>query len=466
MKRRSLCQLPLLAGAILFASHSDLRAQSLSDDVKASMTQLVVRVIADEDGKKQRVGTGFIWPDAGHAVTALHVVAGDDEVIIEYAASDKVEPRRARLERLNQAADLALLSIEDPLDRQPGNVVADPATAQGELWVLGFPLGLRAPRSRHLAVSDIAPTLLSEGMEAEDRKRLTELGFPALDIQVIHLEGDLVPGDSGAPIFNASGEIVAAGIGGLRGGTIGLGWGMPSREIAQLPDSSETSMNLSAAALSRVRNLFIYTDQPATARDSVGVRTFRTSFESTAGKDDEGRINAFVAAEPVFEVCSPLSAAYTVWRRTENAHTGRYAVNLIPEGNPKTQVVRTNYCQGPTLTVSAAILDTVFDTAGSDSIDMSYFRLTTSNPRPQNVHNCDSAMDIFISRDGEDWEHYSAQCGQYKAESDGWWEMRFSIPTNGAQTMQLAFTYELQNSDQSDPDAVYLIDDLEIRVHN
>ena len=171
-----------------------------------------------------------------------------------------------------------------------------------------------------------------------------------------------------------------------------------------------------------------------------------------------------MSTDPVFAACLPLSSSFISWARVPDAHSGRYALSLNPEGNPRTGRVQTNYCNSPSLAISAAILDAVFETGGRAGLEVSYFRKTTSNPRPNHIHNCDSSMTIYVSRDSGAWETFSAQCGQFRDESDGWQEMRLTIPANGAETMQLGFTYELQNSEVLDAAAVYLIDDFEVHV--
>lgn len=447
--------------ALMKGPASNAHATGMTEDVTKHVAQMTVRVIAD----RNRAASGFIWPDAGHVVTAFHVVAGDSDqkLLIEYPMpGGKVRTKTARAIKFNQTADLVLLEVENPLPRKPGTILSSPPQKE-MLWVIGFPFGTSGMRSRDLTISDIAPRNISGSLESEDdRQSLRSLGFPSIDMDVVQLNGDLLPGDSGAPIVNAEGVVVAVGNGGLRNGTVGIGWAVPTAYLSDLA-SSDTFGMLSQEKLSLLDSLFIFTSKPFTPKIRHDHQFFRTSFEDINGNTDS--LNTFVSAEPIFEPCTPLSSSFTTWRRTEQAHSGRHAVNLIPGGNPKRETVQTNGCTSPTVTVSAAILAREFETKDSEALEISYFELSTSNPRPRNVHNCDSSLNIYVSRDGGAWEHFMAVCGQYKDESVGWQERRFTIPAKDASSMQLAFTYSLQNADgDATPDAVYLIDDVEIRA--
>lgn len=437
------------------------RSQSLPAQVVPHAKQMIVRVVADEDQTKKRVASGFLWPDKRHVVTALHVVAGDDNVTVQYALeSGKIDPHNARIERVLLNADLALLAVDEPLDRVPGSVHESTDANPDQVWVLGYPLGIPEAWSRPLTIANIAPSNLRSVLEEEDRTALEDLGFPSLNLSVVMLAGDLVPGDSGAPIIDAKGEIIAIGSGGLKSGTLGLGWAMSSARLNDLLNSTDTAPVGTEDFLGRLRSMFVYSAAAARS-SSTGIRSFHTSFEAEGAA---GSINYFIPVEPIFEVCSPLSSAFTTWQRNTDANSGRYSVSLNPEGNPPTSVTRTNYCQSPSVAVSAAVLDPVFDTSGSRGLAISYFRKTRSNPRPKDVHNCDSALNIYVSRDKGPWDTYSAMCGQFGPESDGWQEMRLEIPAEGADTMRLGFEYQVQNVAQGDPNAFYLIDDFDVRV--
>lgn len=260
--------------------------------------------------------------------------------------------------------------------------------------------------------------------------------------------------------MDADGRVAAIGNGGLKGGTIGLGWAISAEWLDKLITSTEANPIPTAEQWSIILDQFLYGSQ---ARPSVtGTRHFSSSFE-LVGREPSAVAQGFFASEPVFGSCLPLSSSFTTWKLTPKAHSGRYAINLIPEGNPVTVRTTTATCNSPTLSVSAGILDRVFETQGATDLRVGYFRLSTSNPRP-GLNGCDSSMSIYVKRDQKDWQHYSAMCGEHKSNGGSWDRMTFDIPTLGASSVQLGFLYQVQNVDGPDPYAMYLIDDLDVRV--
>lgn len=134
------------------------------------------------------------------------------------------------------------------------------------------------------------------------------------------------------------------------------------------------------------------------------------------------------------------------------AHTGKYAVNAIPNGNPLTQYV---------LPLSMAILNPVFNTSGYDTVTLKMW-INTSNPRVKSVHNCDSGLNVYYRVDSGTWAHMTNLCGENVKESQGWQEVSLDFGVLGKSTIQFAFMYEVQNVSTPDPSVYYLLDDLEI----
>ena len=274
----------------------------------------------------------------------------------------------------------------------------------------------------------------------------------------MQLESDLVPGDSGAPIFNSQGEVVAIGMGGLRSGTIGVSWAVDSLKLHDL--KVEDNAALVAKARTVVKTMFSYRESDAPDGSPTLPRSYQTSFELSG----QNALGPFIPTEPFYSRCSPLSSRFTKWGRSEFAHSGRFSINLIPEGNPETGYARTNGCSSPTQTISAAELSSPLNTSGMDIVAISYFELSRSNPRTKDVHNCDSSLNVYYALDQGDWKLYSAMCGSHRSENHTWAERRLLIPTSGASSMRLAFTYTLQNSSHPDPEAAYFIDDFQMEA--
>jgi hypothetical protein len=73
-------------------------------------------------------------------------------------------------------------------------------------------------------------------------------GSPALDLEIDGIEGHLLPGHSGAPIFNEQRKIVAIADGGLENGAAALSWGIPANFLIQLQSSNERPDSIVGAA--------------------------------------------------------------------------------------------------------------------------------------------------------------------------------------------------------------------------
>jgi hypothetical protein len=55
-----------------------------------------------------------------------------------------------------------------------------------------------------------------------------------LDIHLFRYNGNLLPSNSGAPIFNKQGKLVGIGNGGLEKGTVNISWAIPAKYISEL----------------------------------------------------------------------------------------------------------------------------------------------------------------------------------------------------------------------------------------
>ncbi len=144
---------------------------------------------------------------------------------------------------------------------------------------------------------------------------------------------------------------------------------------------------------------------------------------------------------------------FTSWAVDSRAHTGEYAINAIPNGNPVTKNI---------LPVTIAILNPIFNASGYETVNFKMWINTTSNPRVASVHNCDSSLNIYYKTDSGAWTHKTSWCGENKKESQGWQEISLDFDVKGKSVIQFAFMYEVQNITKPDPSIYYLIDDLEI----
>jgi len=208
-----------------------------------------------------KAGTGFLWSNPDTAVTALHVVAGCDKISAYYESLKIMRP--AKVVRVLRRADLVLLKISDAPAAQVLTVDPKPPQLTDHLSTLGYPLQLENMNSSSLQLRYGGKTL--RDIVPESVARALSGGSPSLDLEIESIEGHLLPGHSGAPIFNESRRVVAIADGGLENGAAALSWGIPAHFLNQLaasdehPDTSVAATAASHAVLfaaeSEVRNL-------------------------------------------------------------------------------------------------------------------------------------------------------------------------------------------------------------------
>jgi len=145
---------------------------------------------------------------------------------------------------------------------------------------------------------------------------------------------------------------------------------------------------------------------------------------------------------------------YILWTVDSRAHTGKYAINVVPSGNPVTKGM---------LPVSVAVLDPMFDVSGYDTVNLKMWINTTTNPRVARVHNCDSGLMIYYKTDlSASWVDKTFMCGENIKETQGWYEISLDFDVKSKSTIQFAFAYEVQNITKPDLTVYYLIDDVAI----
>ena len=136
-------------------------------------------------------GSGFIIDPSGLAITNNHVVTGA-ALLDVYIAGDE-RPHNARVVAVSECSDLAVIDIDGDgfpyLDWYSGSV-----TAGMSIFAAGFPLG------------DVEYTVL-DGIVAKERTD-GETSWASVD-SVIEHSADTLPGNSGGPIVNDAGQVVA-----------------------------------------------------------------------------------------------------------------------------------------------------------------------------------------------------------------------------------------------------------------
>jgi hypothetical protein len=235
MRIKALALLPMI---VLFTCRTLGSGQAISGSEMDAVAKSVLRVLASQC-PGNRFATGFIWQTPNSAVTAWHVVVGCKNVRVYYE-NEKIE-RPAHIVKLRRASDLALLSIDDAPSAPALAEETGPVAANTDLATLGYALQMETMTSTRLDLRYGSSKLRDIVTDTTLQRHIADLGFPSLDLRITPIEGHLLSGLSGAPIFNKAGHVVAIGDGGLDNGTVGINWGVPVSELHGLASSSESA---------------------------------------------------------------------------------------------------------------------------------------------------------------------------------------------------------------------------------
>ena len=226
-----------------------------------SVVQVISSGCPGEEG--DRAGSGFVLGEGGLIVTDLHVIAGCASYQVKYPGIDELP---ATVAHVLTARDLALLKVDHP-PAVPGlQLAAMPPQVKEELDVIGFPLGLPAydDAGLHVTLATQLTPALRDGLDPQTLDELKSVGSPTLDTQVVRVDGNLLPGNSGAPLIDYQGKVAGIGDGGLERGTVGIGWATRPQYVDQLLNSDEG---------------------PPSAASGIAAVAFAATIPST-GKDD------------------------------------------------------------------------------------------------------------------------------------------------------------------------------------
>lgn len=201
----------------------------------------VVQVQCRLPDGKSLVSTGFAWREPLQVVTALHGAAGCQSLNVFSELHQQRSP--ARILRAHLESDLALLQLERGIGLSPlPHASSLPDMASERFKVIGYPQGIRT-----LDVDDVR---FSEGvrgwlmtLDVFDSVQGTSdlfagVAHPLKTATILRVKSLLQPGQSGAPIVDSRGRVVAIVSGGMLEGDRGLNWSIPAHVyLPKLPDS-------------------------------------------------------------------------------------------------------------------------------------------------------------------------------------------------------------------------------------
>ncbi len=224
--------------ALATACGSDQGAASSVDDVRDATIQVVATgsIRDPEVGRSTDIGSGsgFFISSDGLAVTNNHVVTGAATLEV-YLGGDDTRSYNARVVGVSECNDLALIDV-DIDDAVPYlNWFDDDINAGLEVWAAGFPLGdpeytlTKGIVSKANASGDVVTTASVE--------------------RVVEHDANIQPGNSGGPLVNNAGRVVAVN---FAGGAVassteqffGIAADVASSVVERLADGDDESLGI------------------------------------------------------------------------------------------------------------------------------------------------------------------------------------------------------------------------------
>lgn len=164
------------------------------------------------------LGSGFVYDDEGHVLTAAHVVAGVDEVRVRVASGEAFE---GEVVGADPVTDVAVVQM-DGGDVPPVPLAQSSEVAVGQLAVaIGSPFGLDQ-------------TVTSGIVSALGRTMQT----PGGSIQMVQTDAPINSGNSGGALVDRDGRVIGVNdaIVAPAGGNVGLGFAIPISTAEQVAD--------------------------------------------------------------------------------------------------------------------------------------------------------------------------------------------------------------------------------------
>jgi len=286
---------------------------------------VLVQVTGSEFGQGE--GTGFVYDDE-HLVTNDHVVAGADEIDIQFEGG---QWRPAEIVGTDPHSDLAVLDVEDiPESATPLSLSETDAAVGQEVVAIGNPLGLDASVSRGI-VSGVERSLPSP----------TEFNIP----DAIQTDAAVNPGNSGGPLVNLDGGVegvIFAGGGDNIGFAISAA--LARRVVPSLIETGEYDHSYLGVQFTPV------TPEVADANDLEAARgVLITGVESGGPADGQLETNASPES-PEGDVVTGIDGTEIP---DENAFSSHLALETSPDETISMTVVRDGVEQSVSVTLGA-----------------------------------------------------------------------------------------------------------------
>jgi serine protease Do len=169
---------------IITASYGVANTKFISRTSEIEKASVTIRTVAGH-------GSGFVISDSGHVITNYHVVGKSRELLVIVSGREY----RAHVVRSDPGSDVALLKLDQKMDAKPLLINPDGVSLGEEIYVVGTPLDERLDFS-------ISRGIIS-ARRSEDQRNFYQT------------DAAVNPGNSGGPVFNASGNVIGITVAGF-----------------------------------------------------------------------------------------------------------------------------------------------------------------------------------------------------------------------------------------------------------
>ncbi|AKP52013.1 S1 family peptidase [Cyclobacterium amurskyense] len=253
---------------IFFLTYGGFARQFNPDNAKNSL----VKVIVSTNNNASNALTGFVWKSPNQVVTSLHGMSRTGNIRILYQGQAW---RKAKIKKVLQKADLVLLELMEGEPSPPSGVIpinqfnTSKIEFGTDVFALGYNGGATGSSSRQMKKGYVDPEKLSHLIPKKDKDALAKIGFPALDLNILYLEGSLLPGFSGAPVFDSKSQLIGIGDGGLEKGASNVSWIIPASYLTELEQSNNTTLPIGFENLTQLFSAAAVITSPSTEPASL-----------------------------------------------------------------------------------------------------------------------------------------------------------------------------------------------------
>lgn len=263
-----------LSFAFLILFLLPLKGMGQSFNPETAIKSVVQVWVTNVNGSKERkVLTGFVWKNPNQIITALHGMQAGWKIEVKYA--NQAAFREARVKKVLPKADLVLLELTTPQTASSAVIPINDAFVgkiafEETMYCLGLAMGSSGIPSRTLSKGFLQPKETLEYLVPPNVKKELMSTSLGLDLDIIYFHnGNLLPSNSGAPIFNKQGKLVGIGNGGLEKGTVNISWAIPAKYISELENSTVTQIPGTVASNRNMFSSTVFSDDDGASVEDI-----------------------------------------------------------------------------------------------------------------------------------------------------------------------------------------------------